>query len=399
MNNNGYNFFDMRNRLLFMVVATIVLSFGFGQAQLVQPRGSDGTFDLITWNVKDFPRTGFRTIDTLAVLISDLNIDMVAFQEISDTTAFRDFLGHLPGWDGIYAPDNYPDGTYQKTAVIWRTDRANVTYIEQLFVGSLYQFPRPPIHLYCSVQFGDHQFDFHLIVLHLKAEDTYDDYLRRRAAIIMLKAYLDTHVPSAPDQDWIIVGDYNDDLSDSNSENVFLPILQDTTDYRFLTLPMAGNPYWSSYPFLNLLIDNILITTQANSEYGNGNTITLRLDDEYSNYFSRISDHRPVMAQFMDDATGIDDNPVPRNSEIISIYPNPFNNKTMISFDLPTQANVNLEIYDILGRKIAALIQGVLDQGKHKISLDAGSWKSGVYFVRISTEVTIQSISKFLLLK
>lgn len=386
------------NRLIFIAVTIFVLTFGFSEAQLVQPRGNDDSFELLTWNVKDFPRTGFRTIDTLAVLVNDLNVDMIAFQEISDTSSFNDLLGHLPGWNGVYAPDQYPDGTYQKTALIWRTDRANVTYVEQLFVGYLYQFPRPPIHFYCNVQFGSHQFDFHLIVLHLKAEDTYDDYLRRRTAIIMLKAYLDTNVPNAPDQDWVIVGDYNDDLSDANSENVFLPILQDTTDYRFLTLPMAGNPYWASYPFLNLLIDNILITTQANSEYGNGNTITLRLDDEYGNYINRISDHRPVMAQFADDITKIDNNFLPDNTELLLVYPNPFNSRAMISFALPTQSNVNITIYDIMGRMVANPQNGIMASGRHEIIIDAGEWKSGVYFARLSSN-NISGVSKFILLK
>ncbi len=64
-------------------------------------------------------------------------------------------------------------------------------------------------------------------------------------------------------------------------------------------------------------------------------------------------------------------------------YPNPFNPATSIEFVLPAQANVKLEIYDIMGRKVAALADGAYDAGRHTVSWDASDQSSGVYFYRL----------------
>jgi endonuclease/exonuclease/phosphatase family metal-dependent hydrolase len=353
---------------------------------LVQPRGSDSTFDLVTWNVHEFPGSGFRTIDTLAILINDLNVDMIALQEIADTNAFYDLVNnHLPGWAGCFAPYDYPSFPYLKTAVLWRTDRATVTSLEQLFVGYEYQFPRPPIHVQASVSFGGQQFDFNLVVLHLKAESDPDSQLRRRAAVIMLKAYLDNNIPNAPDSDWIVAGDWNDELDDPQSDNVFWPLLADSTHYRFLTLPLAGNPYWASYPSFGSLIDHIMISRYADDDYGDGTTITLRLDDEYSNYRNRISDHRPVLSRFIGVQTSIDegDTDLPERYEVLSVYPNPFNGKALLCFSLTSVTDIRLEVFDLLGRRVAALLEDRLAAGRYSIPVDAGNWPSGVYFARL----------------
>ncbi|OGC92120.1 MAG: hypothetical protein A2W25_17315 [candidate division Zixibacteria bacterium RBG_16_53_22] len=365
---------------------------------LVAPRGTDTTFEVLTWNVHEFPGSGFRTIDTLAILISDLDIDMIAFQEIADTAAFRGLLTRLPGWTGIYAPYDYPTTPYIKTAVIWRTDRATVNYIEQLFVGYSYQFPRPPIHVFATVNCGGGQFDFHLIDMHLKALSDQESQDRRRAAILMLKAYLDINVPAAPDHDWLVVGDWNDELEDPQSENVFWPLLIDSLDYRFLTLPMAGIPYWASYPSLGSLIDHIMIASDANVEYDSGTTITLRLDDEYSNYANRISDHRPVMSMFAGRPISAVDEPLPNRPELLTIYPNPFNGSTNINVELPYASRFRIDIFDILGRNRGVVAEGNYRPGHYRFSVAADHWSSGVYFAVLQTENS-RSIARMTLLK
>ncbi len=383
---------------LIAVMAAMVLFVGGNALALVAPRGTDTTFEVLTWNVHEFPGSGYRTIDTLAVLIRDLDIDMVAFQEIADTTSFRGLLTRLPGWAGFYAPYDYPSTPYIKTAVIWRTDRATVNYIEQLFVGYSYQFPRPPIHIYATVNCGGGQFDFHLIDMHLKAMSDQESQQRRQAAVLMLKAYLDVNAPAAPDHDWMVVGDWNDELDDPQSENVFWPLLTDSLDYRFLTLPMAGIPHWSSYPSLNSLIDHIMIMSDANDEYANGTTITLRLDDEYSNYAYRISDHRPVMAMFAGHPTAVDDNPLPSAPGLLYIYPNPFNGAANISFNLTRSADIVINVFDILGRKRGTIVEGQFAVGNHRISLDASAWPSGIYFAVLHADDT-RSVARMTLLK
>ncbi|MBD3234790.1 MAG: T9SS type A sorting domain-containing protein [candidate division Zixibacteria bacterium] len=63
--------------------------------------------------------------------------------------------------------------------------------------------------------------------------------------------------------------------------------------------------------------------------------------------------------------------------------PNPFNPTTSIEFILPAQANVKLEIYDIMGRMVATLADGAYGAGEHSVVWDASDYSSGVYFYRL----------------
>ena len=64
-------------------------------------------------------------------------------------------------------------------------------------------------------------------------------------------------------------------------------------------------------------------------------------------------------------------------------YPNPFNPSTTISFQLPENCFVNLKVYDILGKEVAALINGTLSSGEHSVVFDAGKFQSGIYYYKI----------------
>jgi len=72
--------------------------------------------------------------------------------------------------------------------------------------------------------------------------------------------------------------------------------------------------------------------------------------------------------------------------ELHQNYPNPFNPETTISFTLPEQEQVRLEVYDITGRRVATLADGPMPAGHHSVRFDAGnhtSMSSGVYLYRI----------------
>lgn len=190
-----------------------------------------------------------------------------------------------------------------KTGIIFKKSVIEVLDSTYLFVNDLYDFAsRPPFQLYLRASKNGRTFDFNLIVVHLKAEDgNPQSQVRRRNSIQKLENYIDAQLQQpGSDPDFVIAGDWNDELEDPTSSNVFLPFLEDTLRYKFLTLPFAGSS--SEYSYLlggfNSLIDHILITTSIDTTYLPLTTQVLKLDQYYSLYVSEVSDHRPVAARF-----------------------------------------------------------------------------------------------------
>ncbi|MDW8436942.1 MAG: S8/S53 family peptidase [Chloroherpetonaceae bacterium] len=64
-------------------------------------------------------------------------------------------------------------------------------------------------------------------------------------------------------------------------------------------------------------------------------------------------------------------------------YPNPFNPTTTIAYQLAENADVALEVFDVLGRKIATLVEARQDAGSYSANFDASGLSSGVYFYRL----------------
>lgn len=64
-------------------------------------------------------------------------------------------------------------------------------------------------------------------------------------------------------------------------------------------------------------------------------------------------------------------------------YPNPFNPTTKIRFDLSGDAQVNLTVYDVLGREVVQLINDERQSGVHDVLFDGTHLASGVYYYRL----------------
>jgi unsaturated rhamnogalacturonyl hydrolase len=67
----------------------------------------------------------------------------------------------------------------------------------------------------------------------------------------------------------------------------------------------------------------------------------------------------------------------------LSIYPNPFNPATTITFTLPHKANVKIAVYNLLGEQVTWLVDEVMPAGSHSVSLDASNMSSGMYVCRL----------------
>lgn len=80
-------------------------------------------------------------------------------------------------------------------------------------------------------------------------------------------------------------------------------------------------------------------------------------------------------------------------------YPNPFNPTTIISFQLSSVSAVKLRVFDVLGRAVTTLVDGVKSPGSYRVNFDANGLPSGVYFYSLITEGRAVQTRKMLLLR
>lgn len=101
------------------------------------------------------------------------------------------------------------------------------------------------------------------------------------------------------------------------------------------------------------------------------------------------------VAKFSATTTGINPSLLVRELTTTS-YPNPFNPGVTISYVLPQAAHVQLEVYDVGGKKVANLVDRSEVKGEHKVRWDAVGFATGVYFYRVSADE--QSVTKKIVL-
>jgi hypothetical protein len=97
--------------------------------------------------------------------------------------------------------------------------------------------------------------------------------------------------------------------------------------------------------------------------------------------------------------TGVGEDPsTPSAFALHQNYPNPFNPKTVISYQSPVASRVRLVVYDMLGREVATLMDGMMGPGRHEVPFDATGLASGIYMYRLTAGERVES-RKMLLMK
>ena len=78
-------------------------------------------------------------------------------------------------------------------------------------------------------------------------------------------------------------------------------------------------------------------------------------------------------------------------------YPNPFNPSTTINYTIPNSGLVTLKVFDIIGKEVASLVNGMVTAGSHSVNFNASKLSSGVYFYRIESGNFVDTKKMFLL--
>jgi endonuclease/exonuclease/phosphatase (EEP) superfamily protein YafD len=259
------------------------------------PRGPAFEVGIATWNLREFPYTTTTTA-AVAGLVPQLGVDLVALQELTDLDAFDDLVAALPGWAGTVAED---PGAFLRVGLLHRTDRVVLRDVDTLFREDGYGFPRPPLkaHVTVSSTSGPGQFDFVVVVLHLKAQGDEQSRQRRRAAAGTLSRWVEARRAEGPEQDFVLLGDFNDGLTGSRDRNPFLAFLDHLDRFEPVTLPLERGG-WASYVPFERMIDHVVISDDARVELGDGGAEVIELDRRVPGYLETISDHRPVRVRF-----------------------------------------------------------------------------------------------------
>tara|TARA_B100000767_G_scaffold274954_1_gene309755 strand:+ start:2020 stop:3048 length:1029 start_codon:yes stop_codon:yes gene_type:complete len=259
--------------------------------------GTDSTFEVVSWNIEWFPKNGQVTADSVRTIIQSLAADVYALQEINDTTLLKQVVSSIPGY-ACHFKSSYFGGL----AYVYNTNTVQVNEKYEIYTSQPYwnSFPRSPQ----VFEFTFKNEDYIIINNHLKCcgdgtidfNDTSDEENRRLSAVTLLKQYVDSIFTF---KKIIIVGDWNDILTDPTPNNVFNSFLNDP-DYLFVDLSIAfGNSAGFSFPNWPSHLDHILISNELFADFSKPNSYIscIRIDDYMSSwnvYDNNISDHRPV---------------------------------------------------------------------------------------------------------
>jgi endonuclease/exonuclease/phosphatase family metal-dependent hydrolase len=249
--------------------------------------------EIVTWNCEFFPKEDEITVQSLAEAVSDLNPDLIAFQEIRKRGWFDDLMQLLPEYNFAIAMQS----SFMDNAIIYKKDKIKLINQYEPFAENDYNFAgRPPLQ--CDLQYNANGtiLDFTIINLHMKCCDS--GLLRRKNASKMLYNYVD-NLYSTKQKNIIVLGDWNDDLKDKHGEHCFQPFLNDDRMY-FANTPLIYDDSQISYPKApyRSFLDHILVTENLLQSNSNYRVMTIPIDDYmggYDIYEEFISDHKPVM--------------------------------------------------------------------------------------------------------
>lgn len=345
--------------------------------------GTDSTLEVITWNLENFPKEDQTTMDYVTQIVTALDADVIALQEIYDLYMFNQMLDDLDGYSGFIVPGNYTDLAY-----IYKSSSVEINDIYEIYTSYAYwtPFPRPPL----VIDFNFKGYNFIVINNHLKCcgdgtmdpGDPDDEETRRFRANNLITQYIDEYFP---DKMVFIVGDMNDELTDEADNNVFRIMLEDPENYLFADHEIAvGNSNNWSYPTWPSHLDHIAITNELFSAFENEGSVTqvLKIEESIAGgwwvYEDNISDHRPVaikLALPADLGIGGTEDVAGR----LVCYPNPMNQATTIT--LPSYSGpAAISIYNIQGQIVYS---ETLAASQASLSWNTADVPDGIYFARL----------------
>ena len=295
------------------------------------------TFDVATYNLEFFASdvkdgsSEFGPVDdalqvaNVTKVMQALNADVIGIEELSEEGELDNVLTQMPGYAKVIS-DRYsysfepadPTFPLQKIGFVYNTNTMQLkgkrVMFEKLFddirsgaatianypggsASSLWSSGRLPFMAIFDATINGVTKRIRVIDIHAKSGSAAADYNRRQFDVKMLQDSLNTYYPN---DNIILVGDYNDDVDTSiktGSPSSYKNFVDDIANFNALTYPISvagAISFVSSSSFL----DHIIISNELNDEYIPGSIAVEDARAYIANYASSTSDHLPVYARF-----------------------------------------------------------------------------------------------------
>jgi endonuclease/exonuclease/phosphatase family metal-dependent hydrolase len=269
--------------------------------------GGENTVNIGTFNVEWLgseeagglrPRSD-KDYSDMASVIKASGADIMGLEEVGTEEAVKKLVGNLPGFDYVIGTTGVRDGgKSQRIAIIYdatkvQCNKSSMEEIKEVMVPEIAGEGR--LRAPVAVEMKSGNFDFTLVVCHMKAR--MDDQAKqiRMAQAEKLNEWIDAKVKSG-EKDVIVVGDFNDFVDSP-------PLKKMNSKLYFVTQEAARRGDYSNIKFKSV-IDQIGVSTVPGGAGDNyiANSVSTPDIGPYPGYLKRISDHRPMVASFRSDS-------------------------------------------------------------------------------------------------
>ncbi len=137
------------------------------------------------------------------------------------------------------------------------------------------------------------------------------------------------------------------------------------------------------------LYDKLLPTPQFGSQMPQGGSLTSQQIQLIRTWINEGATETP---------SSLEDEERPVTMRLDQNFPNPFNPSTIVGFQLSATGQTSIKVYDLVGREVAVLVDGLMPAGEHTVTFNATALPSGIYFYILQSGTQRMS-RKMLLMK
>ena len=419
----------MKKLKLLFTILLLISSFGSSYAAIDSLR-------VMNWNILNFGGTDTTRVHYYRDVISAANPDIFVCQEINGYRANQVLFNQV---FQVFAPGEYDTCTY-----VVSPDTGNLLFFKKSKAKFIANTPvktelRDINEFKMYINFIQDTVRFYSV--HLKASAGTDEELQRGREVDTLR-YVTNRLPAG--KYFVVMGDFNIYRSGEvaypklltpkvGSEGEFydpIPNMTGTWNNSTYRAYHTQSPRVRSFgggatggmdDRFDLILHSKAITNSANKFYyttGTGSYLAYGNDGNHyndsinkqpntavsvavANGIHYGSDHIPVICRFTMSGTSAivtQTSTLPSNFNLKQNYPNPFNPSTTVSFSLPFNSTVALNVYDLNGKQVMDVMNENKSAGTYSVVVDASALPSGTYFYRLRAGA-FTSMKKMVLIK